>query len=82
MSGRTRRTGLLGLADIGQCHPISASENQRQDLEALQGSAARAKGTHEPFPVTWHGGAASAESICRHAEKRIHVKAECKHEHE
>ena len=51
---------------IGQCHPISASEDQRQDLEALQGSAARATGTHEPFPVTWHGGAASAESICRH----------------
>ena len=53
---------------IGQCHPISASEDQRQDLEALQGSAARATGTHEPFPVTWHGGAASAESICRHAQ--------------
>ena len=53
---------------IGQCHPISASEDLRQDLEALQGSAACATGTHEPFPVTWHGGAASAESICRHAQ--------------
>ena len=37
---------------IGQCHPVSASEDQRQDLEALQGSAACATGTHEPFPVT------------------------------
>ena len=53
---------------IGQCHPISASENQRQDLEALQRSAARATGIHELFPVTWRGGAASAESICRHAQ--------------
>ena len=59
-----------------QHHSISASEDQGQVLEALQRSAARATGTHEPFPVAWHGGAASAESICRHAEKRIHVKAE------
>ena len=47
---------------IGQCHPISTSEDQRQDLEAIQGS------THEFFPVTCPGGAASAESICRHAQ--------------
>ena len=55
---------------VGPCHPISASEDQRQDLEALQGSAACATGTHQLFPVTWHGGAASAESMCncRHAQ--------------
>ena len=56
---------------IGQCHPICASEDQRQELEALQGSATCTTGTHQPFPdfpVTWHGGAASAESICRPAQ--------------
>ena len=36
---------------IGQGRPISASDDQRPDLEALQACAARATGT----PVAWWG---------------------------